>query len=241
MRKLVLFLFIIFLISSSYSQVNVTIPDTTVNLNIDDEFYIPVYVSSLDGQDVRAFQFEVNYNPDYLSYVSMQKGNVISGGFYTDANETSSGKITIAGAGAYPLSGEGVLVKVKFKILVRGTSSVTLSNFKFNEGSPAAVITNGTVTRITDYLTVPDRFSLINYPNPFNNRTIIELNIPIKGFYELKIYDVCGRIVKQLENKTFIPGIYRINLDGDKMASGTYFCILRGKNLTKIHKITLVK
>ena len=231
----------IFLMSSSYSQVNITIPDTTVNLNINDEFLVPVYVSSLDGQNVRAFQFEVNYNSNYLAYVSMQKGNVISGGFYTDANETTTGKITIAGAGAYPLSGEGVLVYVKFKILAEGSSSITLSNFKFNEGSPTASIINGTVTRIQDDITVPDQFSLINYPNPFNNRTIIKISISGTGFYSLRIYDVLGRIVKDLENRILIPGIYKIHLDASDMASGNYFCILKGKNLTKIHKITLIR
>ena len=232
----------IFLMSSSYSQVNITIPDTTVNLNINDEFLVPVYVSSLDGQNVRAFQFEVNYNSNYLAYVSMQKGNVISGGFYTDANETTTGKITIAGAGAYPLSGEGVLVYVKFKILAEGSSSITLSNFKFNEGSPTASITNGTVTRILDDITVPDQFSLINYPNPFSRESKIIYHLSDNCHVRLSIYSQYGQLIKVFISEVQDAAKKEVLISGADFSPGIYNCKLQiGDRQVCVTRMVVVK
>jgi flagellar hook assembly protein FlgD len=53
-----------------------------------------------------------------------------------------------------------------------------------------------------------------NYPNPFNNSTIIEFELPQAAFVDLDIYDISGRLVKNLASRRFPVGIYQISWDG---------------------------
>ncbi len=67
-----------------------------------------------------------------------------------------------------------------------------------------------------------------NSPNPFNNSTIIQFNLPSQQNVTLHIYDVKGRLVKTLLKGEYRPGTYKIpwnanNNKGNNVASGLYF------------------
>ena len=67
-----------------------------------------------------------------------------------------------------------------------------------------------------------------NSPNPFNNSTIIQFNLPSQQNVTLHIYDVKGCLVKTLLKGEYKPGTYKIpwnanNNKGNNVASGLYF------------------
>ena len=67
-----------------------------------------------------------------------------------------------------------------------------------------------------------------NYPNPFNSSTIITYETVEEGNVTLKIYDILGREVRKLVNRSQKPGHYKVNWDGrnnqgKEVASGIYF------------------
>lgn len=89
---------------------------------------------------------------------------------------------------------------------------------------------------------VPAKFSLSqNYPNPFNPETKINYELPKSGFVSLKIYDVTGREVMQLVNKTQEAGYYSVKFNGIYFSSGIYFYKLTSENYYEVKKMVLIK
>ncbi|MDP2983014.1 MAG: M56 family metallopeptidase [Candidatus Latescibacter sp.] len=66
-----------------------------------------------------------------------------------------------------------------------------------------------------------------NYPNPFNQSTVIEYTLPESGEVTLEIYNVLGQKVRRLVSETIQPGRHTARWDGrtDKgltVSTGTY-------------------
>lgn len=80
-----------------------------------------------------------------------------------------------------------------------------------------------------------------NYPNPFNPTTTISFSIPKEGKVELAVYDLLGRKVAELINKTLSAGKYNVNFDGSTLASGMYIYKITAGSFTKSKKMLLLK
>jgi hypothetical protein len=84
-----------------------------------------------------------------------------------------------------------------------------------------------------------------NFPNPFNPVTRISFAIPnnYSGLVTLKVYDVAGKEVASLVNKTVdgSNGILDVTFDGTNLSSGVYFYKLIAGNYTDIKKMILLK
>ncbi|OGC91305.1 MAG: hypothetical protein A2W25_07030 [candidate division Zixibacteria bacterium RBG_16_53_22] len=91
-----------------------------------------------------------------------------------------------------------------------------------------------------------------NYPNPFNENTIISYYLADIGYRpaeaKLTICDIGGRLIRTLVNQRQYPGNYKVAWDGrdegdEAVASGIYFArlIVSGLELSRARKITLLK
>lgn len=80
-----------------------------------------------------------------------------------------------------------------------------------------------------------------NYPNPFNPTTTIGFAIKKTGFVSLRVYDMLGREVSVLVNKTLTPGNYSAVFNAANLASGTYIYKLNVNNFTQTKKMLLLK
>jgi len=85
-----------------------------------------------------------------------------------------------------------------------------------------------------------------NYPNPFNSSTVIEYNVDKPGPVSIKIYDINGRLISEMNKAHNEGGNYRINWDGTnnngvKVSSGTYFYSLEIGDFTTAKKMILLK
>lgn len=88
---------------------------------------------------------------------------------------------------------------------------------------------------------IPDVFALKqNYPNPFNPQTTIEYDIPKDNFVMIKIYDVLGREVFNV-NEFKKVGSYKVKFDGSDLASGIYFYSIESGNFKDTKKMVLIK
>jgi hypothetical protein len=89
---------------------------------------------------------------------------------------------------------------------------------------------------------MPKEFVLFqNYPNPFNPATIISYQIPASGRVSLKVFNVLGVEVAELENGIQNAGRYNIIFDGSKFSSGVYFYQLRAGSFVGTKKLLLLK
>jgi hypothetical protein len=81
-----------------------------------------------------------------------------------------------------------------------------------------------------------------NYPNPFNPTTTINYQLPIAGYVSLKVFDMLGREIASLIDEKQSAGIYTVEFDGSKLASGVYFYKLHTESgFNKIRKLLLMK
>ena len=90
--------------------------------------------------------------------------------------------------------------------------------------------------------TVPKDFVLKqNYPNPFNPVTKINFELPKAMDIELKVFDITGKVVKELINSFLVPGTYSVDFDGSSLSSGVYFYVISSNDFYEAKKMVLVK
>lgn len=87
-----------------------------------------------------------------------------------------------------------------------------------------------------------------NYPNPFNPQTTIAFSVPenYHGQVSLRVYDMTGKLVRELINEDRGPGRYRVVWDGlsqsgSRLASGLYLYQLRAGSFATARKLILMK
>ena len=81
-----------------------------------------------------------------------------------------------------------------------------------------------------------------NYPNPFNPATTIEFTIPNDGRTTLRVYDILGREVETLLDKSLQAGEYHQTVfNASRLASGVYFAVLRFNDKQLVKKMLLLK
>jgi hypothetical protein len=82
-------------------------------------------------------------------------------------------------------------------------------------------------------------------PNPSRGQISISYQLPSPGRTRLKVFDICGRLVKTLTDADQPPGRYRAVWDGvDDLgraaASGVYFYRLEAMGASLTGKLTLL-
>ena len=98
------------------------------------------------------------------------------------------------------------------------------------------------VVKIEDENTLIRDFQLNqNYPNPFNPLTRINYELQIANYVTLSVYDINGRLVKELVNQKQSAGNYSIDFDGSGLPSGTYIYRLQAGDFSETKKMVLLK
>ena len=81
--------------------------------------------------------------------------------------------------------------------------------------------------KLSSFVALP---SGINYPNPFSDRTTLEVVMPRSGSATLEVYSALGEQIFQERIGTVIQGTYPISIDGSQLAAGSYMYIIRIEN-----------
>jgi hypothetical protein len=81
------------------------------------------------------------------------------------------------------------------------------------------------------------------YPNPFNSHTKIEFEFSQLGYYEINLYDILGRLIKEIFHGELPEYTMKINLDlsSEIYKSGIYFVKINHESHYSSKKITLIK
>jgi len=98
-----------------------------------------------------------------------------------------------------------------------------------------------TVSGVDDNITVNSFALEQNYPNPFNPSTSIKYTVPERSNVTLKVFDMLGREVSVLVNKTQEAGSYSVNFDASKLSSGMYLYSINAGNYNATKKMILMK
>jgi len=110
------------------------------------------------------------------------------------------------------------------------------------------LIENMTPLKITESDNIlPQQFTLYqNYPNPFNASTTIGFILADKSEIDLAVYDITGRLVKNIHSGIISPGEHSFiwggkNNQGKQLSSGVYFYKLQTGSNQDYKKMILLK
>ena len=209
--------------------------------NSDEDISLNGYFLSDDGDDLSQWSF-----PD--TTISA-KGYLI---VWTDNDEDQQGlhanfKLSGSGETIYLSNSDTTIIEE-----VSYTDQTTdFSTGRFPNGTGSfiqmvptfGVENNDGITNVDDQqLELPTSFSLEqNYPNPFNPTTQIVVNIPEKGMYTLRVYNILGQEVAVLLDDNINAGVHTFNFDATDLPSGIYFYNFSGNNFTQTKKMMLLK
>lgn len=102
--------------------------------------------------------------------------------------------------------------------------------------------TVGTVGIVKNSSEIPVTYRLYpNYPNPFNPSTIIRFDLPLASWVKIKIFDISGKLVREIEEYKLEPGRYEYKFEGSLLSSGIYFYRLETINFSDTRKMILLK
>ena len=94
---------------------------------------------------------------------------------------------------------------------------------------------------------VPSNFSLKqNYPNPFNPNTVISFDLVEDTDVSIKIYDMTGKLVRNLINTSMTIGANTVTWDGKddlgvSVSGGVYLYNLQTGDYNQTKKMVLMK
>lgn len=97
------------------------------------------------------------------------------------------------------------------------------------------VAETGTVTA-TKAATAAD-FSLQSAPNPFSSTTTIRFTLPVREAAELAVYDLQGRLVRQLPQGVLSAGLHEATLMDQDLAPGVYLCRLQTASGSAVQRL----
>lgn len=90
--------------------------------------------------------------------------------------------------------------------------------------------------------TVPGTFELISaYPNPFNSSINIKYGLYQTTDVSLKIFDISGREVYSMANKSQKTGVHTVSWDGTLFSTGMYFLKIESIDNVEVQKLLLLK
>ncbi|MFC1569656.1 T9SS type A sorting domain-containing protein [bacterium] len=95
---------------------------------------------------------------------------------------------------------------------------------------------------IDDETEHPSEFALkSNYPNPFNSRTIIRYQLPVKSSVKIIVLNINGELIDTVIDDDQTAGNFEIQWDASEVPSGLYFIQMQTDNFTMRKKCLLVK
>jgi hypothetical protein len=80
-----------------------------------------------------------------------------------------------------------------------------------------------------------------NFPNPFNNTTIIPYFVSEPGSVQMNVIDSYGRLIQELVNKNdHAIGHFTIEFNSNNLANGVYFYLLKTKDYSDIKRMIII-
>ena len=184
----------------------------------------------------------LGYN-EYKGYVQVPVGD------YT-IDVTAAGSNQSVASFAAPLAGFGGGTGIVFAsgfLASQSDSSFSLILATPSGYSVSLPATTTALSTIADNVVSPSVFRLKqNYPNPFNPSTLIDFEVFETSKVSLNVYDLSGRLVKNLLSGNLNSGAYSIewngkNTNGISAAAGVYFYSISSGKSTLIKKMSLIK
>jgi len=177
--------------------------------------YVPIRVDG-DAAGVGALHLSTLIDPAFATVIDVR--NELGEGWMFNHTTSVEGEVRLAAIGLTGLSTEGNVAVLVLELAADDTEFALRAEAAVN-GNPVAALDEVSVVEL------PETFALQgNYPNPFNARTTISIDLPEAASVEVEIVDMLGRQVLSVPAQDMSAGAQRsIQVDGSNLASGSYF------------------
>jgi len=144
------------------------------------------------------------------------------------------------------------LAEIQFKVIADSSSPLSFKSIELYNANAQPLTLTSVDGKFISWAMMPDHSALLmNYPNPFNPDTWIPYRLKEESDVSINIYDVAGRLVRQLNLGIKPAGVY-ISKDraaywdgcddtGQAVASGIYFCTLKAGSFQAVSKMVIVR
>ncbi len=211
---------------------------------------VPLYLSNCEN--ILSFEGLLTFYTEHLTLDTLIWSELVDG--FTIETNIKNGEIKIAGAGTLPDGQEGILATLNFAVadnFIDDSTVVTWQRLRLNEGEIMENVAHSTLSRLTSVgemeNNLPKEFQLQqNYPNPFNPTTIIRYGIPRNTQLKLTIFNIVGKKVVTLVDKSQQAGWHNViwngfDEKGRLVSSGIYLMRLEAADFVDMKKIVFIK
>ena len=205
-----------------------------------------VVVGTRDLRAVRAFGFDLQYDPGVWRIASAQSGDLYDARPMALALNSQPGRVAVGGAllGSQPgIHGDGTVLRLELEPVLavpNRAAPITLGRAELVDETMRSFAPRTASVSPSSY-----RLNA-NYPNPFNPATQVGIAVPVDGHVTLEVYDAIGQVVAVLANERLRAGMHQYVWDGsdragNKAASGVYFLRLASANFVATNKMLLLR
>ncbi|MBZ0268540.1 right-handed parallel beta-helix repeat-containing protein [bacterium] len=210
-------------------------------------------VLSENARSVKGIHSDVSFDASRLELQSVTQGSLLADQaasvFFKDLPSDGAVVVDAAVMGRdLTVQGSGDVAVLTFRVIASGAAPVLedaalRGRDNRRAGRPVTPVLAETPASQPAAVSVPERLELLAArPNPFSKSTDIMFRLPATSAVSVKIYDVTGRHVRTLVNRTLAPGEHRTawdgrGSDGRPVGSGIYFYTFRADGLSQTHRL----
>jgi hypothetical protein len=248
MKRVLLLLIILFSVSISFSQTKLNVPTGCGAVPVLQFQKIKYFATTGESRDIKVY--DLNFNLKYelkldttyaIAYVTPDDKAVLCG----HANncfvllDMKTGEVLLKALLLDVFATEnGDLI-----VVTRdwdGRQYVATAYYSLGKMPASSLSDNAPIKN-------PEGYSLKqNYPNPFNPSTTIQYNMPERGDAKIIIYDMNGRVVKEIERNGSAAGLNSLIWNGtdnlnQKVSSGVYMYQIQAGTFVEAKKMIMLK
>jgi hypothetical protein len=175
-----------------------------------------------------------------LAFVDQEPRGVI-GGIYFEPTQSFAYPLMV-----YSNQVEGETMTFKYYEAASDRLYTCYETLAFEEDMIVASAMKTFDLHVNSALGMEDRFgigalSLSAYPNPFNDQLHIEYTIPERTKVRITVYDMLGRVVEYVEERTADPGSYWQEWNAEGHPEGTYLLQLTTESSSLMQRVILIR
>lgn len=214
-------------------------------------------ISTANNTDLFGVSFQVNYPADKLKVLSVTKEELFDkNALWYHKIDLQSGIISVAlsqKSNQQTIQGNGDILTIRFESQTYvGSDDLEVVDIEAlnGRGEHMSLLAKPVYWQETSQKNVieasKDYQLFSNFPNPFNPNTSIPYKLKNDSHIQIYIYDINGRLVKQLFDGYQTSGLHRVEWDGEdhlgkKVSSGVYVCQFRANKVILNKNLILIK
>lgn len=145
---------------------------------------------------------------------------------------SSESNVVISGQGKFEEGNPLAIIKI-----ATDAKNITISGVRFNDNNVNDINLNLSSVNNNDELV-----SIVNVtPSVVTDRAIVNVNVPVNGYYVLAVYDVQGNLVSTITSAELTAGNFVYTWDAASVSNGMYVYRLIGAGINVSGKIVVNK